>query len=82
MKLLLTFPAIGAAFSFQKAVKNKPFSCKIIPTPRCLAVSCSYSAVVEYQPDIDLAGFLQDNSISYSNMFQIIVNEKGCEVYK
>jgi hypothetical protein len=103
LKLLLTFETIGAAFSFQKAIKNNllaaaansaahaplvlpeikdQVSCEIILTPRCLGVTCSYSALIEYQQHIDIADFLQTNLIAYSKLYQIIINDKGQEIYE
>jgi hypothetical protein len=82
LKLLVTFQTIGAAFDFQKAIKGKPLSCEITLTPRCLGVTCSYSALIEYQQDIDLADFFQNNVIVHSKLYQINVNDKGQEIYE
>jgi hypothetical protein len=80
VKLLLSFETIGAAFAFQKIVKNQ-YDCKIIPTPRCLGVSCSYSAVFVYEQELDIVDFLRDHSVCYSKIFQI-ADKNGTEVYE
>jgi hypothetical protein len=82
LKLLVTFATIGAAFDFQKAMEGKPLSCEIIPSPRCLGVSCLYAAMIEYQADIDVMALLKNNLIEYSIIYQIVINDKGHEVYE
>jgi hypothetical protein len=93
LKLLLTFKTIGAAFDFQKAMKNKQLqkstfknnrflNVDIIPTPRCLGVGCSYSAVIEYQEAASLFDFLKNNAVEYSKIYQITVDDKDREIYK
>jgi hypothetical protein len=97
VKFLLTFETIGAAFDFQALVKGRKnqYGCKIIPTPRRLGVSCSYSVVfaceqehngIAGKPELsgqpfDVFGFLRAHSVSCSKVFQI-VNKNGTEVYE
>jgi hypothetical protein len=82
LKLLITFETIGAALDFEKVMKDKQLPIKIIPTPRCLGVTCSYSALIDYQQHIDISDFLQTNGVAYSKLYQIVVNDKGHEVYE
>jgi hypothetical protein len=84
LKLIVTFQTVGAALAFENTMKAKQRPVKIIPTPRCLGVTCSYSAVIEYQQNINLSDLLQNDlaEYEYSKIYQIIVNNKGDEVYE
>jgi hypothetical protein len=78
VKLLVSFQTIGAALDFEKAMKSKQLPVEIIPTPRCLGVSCSYSAIIEHQHNSDINNVPQDGS----KLYQIIVNDTGHEIYE
>jgi hypothetical protein len=83
LKLLVTFETIGAALYFEEAVKNNSLvASKIIPTPRCLGISCSYSALIEYQQNVNISGFIKNDLVGYSKIYKIIIDDNGDEVYE
>jgi hypothetical protein len=45
---LYTFKTISAALDAEKVLKNAQYSCRVIPMPRALGVSCNYALTLEY----------------------------------
>jgi hypothetical protein len=82
VKLLATFETIGAALDFEKAMKNRSSPVEIMPTPRCLGVACSYSALIECQEGGAAADALPDALRTHSKLYRIVMNAKGREVYE
>ncbi|GHV74125.1 hypothetical protein AGMMS49940_14270 [Spirochaetia bacterium] len=65
MILLYTFKTISAALDAEQAFKNAPFSCKVIPMPRALGVSCNYAITVESDTVADEAA-----GVEYEKVFR------------
>jgi hypothetical protein len=78
MTLLYTFNTISAALEAEQAFKNAQFSCRVIPMPGALGVSCNYAITLECGPEEDSA---HAAGVSYEKVFRC-TGKAGKEGYE
>ena len=83
MNLLFTFKTFADVFSCEKAGKAAGLSCRVIPIPRSLDVSCDYALEIQdiEEPDFySILEMLKKNNLQYIRVFHSSTTENG-EVY-
>ncbi|MDR3302346.1 MAG: DUF3343 domain-containing protein [Spirochaetaceae bacterium] len=81
MHLLITFETVGAAFDFQMLMDKKQLPAELIQNPRCLGLSCAFSARINFLCE-DIFEFLKINRVVYSKIYKIRMNHVGEELYE
>jgi hypothetical protein len=83
MNLLFTFKKFSDVFSCEKIIKAAGLSCRVVPVPRSLGVTCEYAAEIR---NIEAPGvyrvlaLLKEEGLQYTRIFHSIPTENG-EVY-
>ncbi|MDR2094635.1 MAG: DUF3343 domain-containing protein [Treponema sp.] len=81
MKLLVTFEIIADSFSCDKTLKAAGHSCRIIPEPRNVGVSCNYAVEIQnIETEEEVSGILRllkHNNIDYVHLFRSIHTPQG-----
>jgi hypothetical protein len=80
MKLLITFGTIADVFSCEKIIKSSGHSCRIIPEPRNLGVSCNYALEIQKinSEEVNtILEILKNNAVNYARIFHSINTPNG-----
>jgi hypothetical protein len=83
MNLLFTFNTFADVFSCEKAGNAAGLSCRVIPVPRSLDVTCEYAVEIQ---DIDksdtfpILAILKNNDLHYTRVFHSLPTADG-EIY-
>jgi len=83
MNLLFTFTTFADVFSCEKAGKAAGLSCRVIPVPRSLDVTCEYAIEIQDidTPDVSaILELLKNNGLHYTRVFHSMPSADG-EVY-
>jgi hypothetical protein len=83
MNLLFTFKTVADAFLCEKVGKAAGLSCRIIPVPRSLGVTCDYAAEIQNIDGIDVytvLTLLKKNNLQYTKVFHSLLTADG-EIY-
>ena len=83
MKLLFTFATFADAFSCEKIMKTAGLSCRVIPVPRSLGVTCGFAVEIQNIDEIDagtVMTLLKKNDLNYTRIFRSLLTAAG-EVY-
>jgi hypothetical protein len=67
---LCSFETVSEAIYFKSFTEKENLVCKLIPTPRKIASSCSYSAVFESEDATALIQELKENDVEYRSMYR------------
>jgi hypothetical protein len=83
MNLLFTFKTFADAFLCEKTGKAAGLSCRVIPVPRSLGVSCEYAAEIQNIDEADvytILALLKKNGLRYTKIFHSLLTADG-EIY-
>jgi hypothetical protein len=83
MNLLFTFKTFADAFLCEKIEKAAGLSCRVIPVPRSLGVTCEYAAEVQNIDKSDvytILELLKKNDLQYTKVFHSMLTTEG-EIY-
>jgi hypothetical protein len=69
MTFLCSFETVSEAMCFKSFAEEENLTCKLIPTPRKIASSCSYSALLESHDATALIRRFKDNNVEYRSIY-------------
>jgi hypothetical protein len=72
MNLLFTFKTFTDVFSCEKISKAAGLSCRVVPVPRSLDISCEYAAEIQNIDESDfytILALLKKNDLPYIRVF-------------
>lgn len=67
---LMTFKSITFVMQFEKLIKTKDVSIKIIPVPRSISTSCGMCAKFDLNMKDDIINLCLNNNIQYNKIFE------------
>lgn len=82
MKVLFTFETVSAALDCERLFQELAISCRIIPVPRSLSVSCAYAITAETGDWRGLCEALRQKGAEYGKVFCCEVSPGQGETYK
>ncbi|MDR0386959.1 MAG: DUF3343 domain-containing protein [Treponema sp.] len=83
MNLLFTFKKFSVVFLCEKIIIAAGLSCRVVPVPRSLGVTCEYAAEIKNIDKSDvytIFALLKKRDLQYTKVFHSILTEDG-EVY-
>jgi hypothetical protein len=83
MNLLFTFKTFADVFLCEKIGKAAGLSCRVIPVPRSLGVTCEYAAEIQNINKNDIytiLAALKKNNLQYTRVFHSLLTADG-EIY-
>ena len=83
MNLLFTFKTFSDVFLCEKIGKAAGLSCRAVPVPRSLGVTCEYATEIQNIDEDDVSAILallKKNNLHYIKVFHSILTADG-EIY-
>ena len=83
MNLLFTFKTFADVFLCEKTGKAAGLSCRVIPVPRSLDITCEYAAEIQNIDENDvytILELLKKNDLQYTRVFHSLPTADG-EIY-